>query len=698
MSFFAYIGPGAGFAVLGSFLILIGAVALGLLSMALLPWRLLWRFVRRRRLPGTTARRCVLIGLDGLDPRRALRLMDAGALPHLDRLRREGVFTSLGSTCPPISPVAWSSFSTGANPGKHNIFDFLNRDLRSVMPQLSSSRTRTWKATSRIPWIGRLMQRQRSEVTLLRRGRPFWALLGDHDLDATVLRVPVTFPVEPFRGRALAAMCTPDLRGTQGEFTVFDSAPVAGDESGDVTSGRRIVVNVEQDRFDTHLPGPELNCRTLSLKLTGRIAGPDRLTLRICGQRHELSRDTYTPWIRLTFRDGRRRIHGIARFLLLSASPRLQLYVTPLNIDPGRPAMPVAHPAVYSIYLAKRYGPFATLGLAEDTWALSSGVIDEDAFLAQCLDIHAERERMFADALAHTRNGLCACVFDITDRVQHMFHRFDADDHPARRPGDDPDGRFAQVIDQVYQRCDQLVGDTLDRLGPRDVLLVVSDHGFTDFRRAVNLNAWLRDHGYLFTLPDAPSEAEYLRNVDWSRTRAYSFGLSGVYLNLAGREGQGIVQPGPEAEALRRDITDGLKALRDPADGAPVLRRVYEATSTYRGPYAAHGPDLVTGFRSGYRASWENAVGRCDGPVLSDNTQAWSGDHCVDREEVPGVLFCNQPLEWATERPPHLVDIGPTILELWGIPAPASMDGRAWIVGQPADGCLAPPAADNGPD
>ncbi len=674
----AYIGPGAGFAVMGSFLIFLAALALGAVSLLTLPVRLLLALFRRP--PAGAFRRVVIVGFDGMDPRRASRLMDASQLPHLARLRDTGTFSTLGSTCPPMSPVAWSTFSTGVNPGKHGIYDFLGRDLRTCLPELSSARI-TADARGRAHAIG------------LRKSTPFWKILGDHGVFSTILRVPITFPSEPFNGLSLAAMCAPDIRGTQGEFTLFDSSPTP---PADLTGGLRIPVSVTTQRsrrtIRTRLPGPTLNGATLHLPLavTWRTpqsaSAPSRApALAISGQRLALTPGTYSPWVRLTFRRGFTRVSAIARFLLVSAEPVFTLYVSPLNINPEKPALPISHPSAFSVYLAKRHGLFATLGLAEDTWALTGGAIGEAAFLKQCADIHAEREAMFFNALRLTRLGLCACVFDLTDRVQHTFMRpGPPQDVPADGEGShtktrrhEGEAREGDPIDDSYRQCDALIGRLLPKLGANDLLFVLSDHGFTAFRRGVNLNAWLREHGYLSEKTPGAS-TDLLRNVEWSQTRAYSFGLTGIYLNLRGREAGGIVAPGAEAQALKEEIAAKLAELRDPAAGnRPVARQIYDAAKVYSGPYTAHAPDLVCGWFSGYRHSWETAVGRTDSTVLTDNTSHWCGDHCVDRAEVPGVLFSNRRLT-LPGRGPHLLDFTPTLLSLWNIPLPNYLDGTPW--------------------
>ncbi|MBI3863174.1 MAG: alkaline phosphatase family protein [Planctomycetia bacterium] len=667
----AYIGPGAGMAFLGSFLVLLTALGLALLSLLTWPFRSVALWLKRlKRGVRPKVRRVVVVGLDGLDPGRVRSLMAAGRLPNFRELADRGTFADLGTTLPPISPVAWSSFMTGVNPGKHNIFDFLNRDLRTYCPELSSARVTTGGRWNILASLGM----GPGPVRLLRKSQPFWKVLGEHGIFSTILRVPITFPPERFFGLSLSAMCTPDLRGTQGSYTLYstDASECAGSQGG-----LRVHVTCAGNRIKSRLSGPpNLPGRTpsdLDVPLTVDVDVPKgRATLRICGQTIGLKAGEYTDWVRLTFRAGLfQSVRGICRFRLEQLAPHVRIYVTPVNIDPERPALPISHPLYYSIYLAKLHESFATLGLAEDTWGLNTGAIDEGAFLEQAYSIHAEREAMFFEALRRTREGLCACVFDASDRIQHMFYRFTTPDHPCRPAPEE--ARHAGVIDAMYERMDELVGRVRKAIGPETVLLVLSDHGFCDFSRAVHLNAWLRNEGYLVLEPGSLGD-DYLAGVDWSRTRAYAFGLAGIYINQARRESQGIVAEGDEAANLRDEIAGKLRGLSDPQRGGrSAIRKVYDSRTCYTGPYAQNGPDLVVGYQPGYRASWDTAVGRTAGETLSDNTRRWSGDHCVDPSAVPGVLFCNRKLQPAEC---SIVDLAPTILDLFGVAPPAYMDGK----------------------
>ncbi|HVX12404.1 MAG TPA: alkaline phosphatase family protein [Pirellulales bacterium] len=674
----AYIGPGAGFALAGSFLAVFAAVGSAILLLLTWPIRLLWRSLFRRRPPARSrVKRVVILGLDGLDFGLTEKLLAAGKLPHLARLREQGCFKSLGSTLPPISPVAWSSFQTGVNPGKHNIFDFLTPDTRTYQPKLSSVEIRPPRRTLR---LGRLnIPLGKADVRLLRKSKPFWNVLSEYGLFNCILRVPITFPAEKLRGVQLSAMCVPDLRGTQGMFSHYTTRPP---QPGERTGGEVHTVVRQGKNAHAELIGPPhpLDPARGHVKapFTVTLHDDGRATLKIGRDKYDLVSEEYTDWVRVRFRilPGM-AVSGVCKFLLLQTTPELELYVTPINIDPESPAMPIGYPAVYPVYLAKRQGAYATLGLAEDTWALNEHVLHDDHFLRQCVDFDREREAMFLDSLDKVRQGVCVCVFDGTDRVQHMFWRYLDEDHPAR-PKEVP-SRFRHVIEDLYQRMDDLVGRTMAKCGDEGtMLMVLSDHGFNTFRRGIDLNRWLEENGYL-VVDDARRQEEHLTGVDWSKTRAFALGLTGIFINLQGKYAQGVVAPA-DADALRQEIAQRLSSLIDPQTGAKAVKRAYVADRVYRGPYKEQAPDVIVGYDRGYRVSWEAAIGKTTREVFHDNTKAWSGDHCVDPSVVPGVLFCDRPI--ATENP-RLLDIGPTVLDLFGIGVPDYMDGKPLTVGEP---------------
>ena len=668
----AYIGPGAGFALLSSFLVLFTTILLALASALVWPFRAAWRALRYGRRVRPLIKRLVVIGLDGQDPAITDQLLAAGRLPNFRKLAGMGGYHRLRTTFPAVSPVAWSSFSTGTSPARHNIFDFLDRDRRTYLPVLSSAHIgRLGRTLS----IGRFrIPLARPEIRLLRKSKPFWAILGEHRIWSTILRVPVTFPPDRFYGAELSAMCVPDLLGTQGTFTLYTTRP-PGERFKE--GGTRIALRFDGDRADTVMRGPDnpLVEGSPPMELPLRITvdrAKTRARVRVGETELDLEPGRLSEWVTLPFRAAPGvKVSGICRMQLTEAGDHVSLYVTPINIDPEKPAMPISHPSYYATYLAKKIGAYATLGLAEDTWALNEGVIDEPTFLQQTWDIDAERQQMFFAALDRLERGCLVCVFDATDRVQHMFWRYLDAGHPAMRGR--PDSQSRDVIPALYERNDALVGRVLGRLEDDDVLLVLSDHGFSGFRRGVNLNGWLHQQGYLVLKPGADGSAEWLRDVDWGATRAYAIGLTGMFLNLKGREAQGFVAPGSDAEALKTEIQNGLAGLVDTATGQIGVRTIYDTAKLYRGPYLENAPDLLIGYNAGYRISWNSATGIVAGPIFEDNVKAWSGDHCIDPRLVPGVLFSSRRLEVAD---PALVDIAPTALRLFGIEPPHYMEGR----------------------
>lgn len=649
----SYIGPGAGFAFLGSFLTLALSVLASLASLLIWPFRWAWVTLRRRGVTGKAqVRRAIFLGLDGLDPGLTERWMAEGKLPNFVRLRERGCYSRLRTTTPPLSPVAWSTFATGVNPAKHNIFDFLNRDLRTYAPTLSSAKVRPASRFSK------------ASVQLRQKSEPFWKILGRNFISSTILRVPITFPPEAFSGRLLSAMATPDLLGTQGSFSFFTTEPAKSVSEG----GTRLPFTRHDGELRAHLPGPEGKSIAFCLR---PVSVKEERKLEIQGQSFLLRTGEYTPWVRLKFANGRfRNIRGVARFLLTGTNPDAHLYVTPVEIDPENPALPISYPGYYSAYLAKLFGTFATLGMAEDTWALNEGAIDEEAFLKQAKLIQAERELMFFNALKTTRRGVVACVFDTTDRVQHMFYRC-----MSSEQGGATESPYAMVIEDLYRDMDRLVGQTMEQTDDKTALFVLSDHGFCGFRRGVNLNSWLEANGYLARTPEAKEESAYLDGIDWSQTRAYTFGLSGVYLNLQGREAKGIVAQNQVA-ALKAELIAKLTNLMDEELHQVAIQTVYDSEVVYQGPYRDSGPDLIAGYAQGYRASWSAAVGAVTSHVFEDNTKCWSGDHCVDPVLVPGVLFANRALLADNA---GIEDLAPTVLQLFGITPPAWMEGKPLV-------------------
>jgi len=674
----AYAGPGAGFAVLSSFWTLFVAFLYSAYAFLTWPLRHLLRLFRRRQSSGKAQiKRAVILGFDGMDPELAQRFIAEGKLPNLAKLQQQGSFHKLRTTYPPISPVAWSTFMTGVNPGKHNIYDFLARDEKSYLPFLSSAEI---KGPKRSLKIGKYtIPLGKAQVKGMRRGTPFWHWLGKAGIFSSVIRVPVTFPPEKFEGVLLSGMCVPDLKGSQGTFCFCTTRKeVEKFREG----GVRVPIERDGKTYRSYIPGPddplaESGGRELRSEFEIRpdpakhqaevILDTERCTLKV---------GEYSDWMSVKFKAGLGfSARGICKFYLKEITPEVEVYVTPVNIDPGKPDLPIAHPVTYSIYLAKLFGPYATLGLAEDTWALNEKVLDDDAFLAQCYSNHHDREQMLFDALEKTKSGLCACVFDTTDRVQHMFWRYFEEGHPAAREANG--NKRPEVIPDLYRKMDDLIGKVMKQVDSDTLLLVVSDHGFKSFARCVNINAWLHQNGYLALKTGRTESGDWFEDVDWSRTRAYTMGLNGIYLNVKGREREGVVQSGTEVESLKEELRSKLDGLQDPESGKVGITNVFDCDATYAGPYVENAPDLLVGYTAGYRASWDSVMGKVTTQIFEDNLRAWSGDHCIDPREVPGVLFSNRKI---ADENPAIVDIAPTILKLFGVALPGNFDGKPWTV------------------
>ena len=684
----AYIGPGAGFALGGSMLILLITFVLAFAIILTWPIRFAIKLIKvGNPYKSAMTKRVVILGLDGLDPGLTTKLMREGRLPNFQKLAEHGVFRPLDTSTPSMSPVAWSTFATGVDASRHCIYDFLTRDPCTYAPLLSSTDIGHAK---KVLNIGRyLVPLGKPKMKLLQKSQHFWKLLGEKNIFSIIQRVPITFPPTPFKnGLLLSGMCVPDLRGSQGTFSFFSTESEGGEAK--FIGGEQTVLRRKGNVMRSRIVGPDNSM----LKSGGRMTLPFTLTiaedqqsarLEIDGEKAlTLKLNEYSDWVELTFKAGLGvKVSGIAKFYLISTNPHVNLYMTPIHIDPENPAMPISHPKVYAIYLAKKQGKYATLGLAEDTWSLNNRVIDEKIFFEQAMSICEERETMFLDAVKQLKSGLVTTVFDTTDRVQHMFYRYLDPTHPANA-GKDTE-KWKDAIAQVYERADALLGKVWHLVDdPDTVFMVISDHGFTNFRRGVNINSWLRDNGYLYLKDEnARTSGEWFEGIDWTRTKAFALGLTGIFINRRGREKSGIVNEGAEYRELIKELAAKLEKMIDPATGKGCVRKITMSQQYFDGPYRFDAPDLLVGWEGGYRNSWECAVGQVTEEAITDNTKSWSGDHCVDPDIVPGVFFCDRAINTET---PRLIDIPATIMKLFGQKIPSYMQGQMLLPVKPEDG------------
>jgi predicted AlkP superfamily phosphohydrolase/phosphomutase len=616
----------------------------------------------------SSLKKVIVIGLDGLEPAIVESLLAAGQLPNLGRLRSLGVLTRVATTTPAQTPVAWSTFATGTNPGGHGIFDFIRRDPSTYLPDLSLNRYEPRGAF--LP----------PRAVNLRSGKPLWQVLSDAGVSSTILRCPGTYPPDEFRGRLLSGMGVPDLRGGLGTPTFYSTdLEVAPRESENV-----VHVQARTDGIiETYLIGPrhpktreDIRCGlTIHCDPSSR-----RARIHSPGSPSEISvgEGCWSDWLQVKFKVGMlQSIWGQVRFHLNRLGPEFELYASPLNFDPAAPPYPISHPADHAGRLASAIGIYHTTGMVEEHTGLINERISEEAFLAQCDLAWNEREAMMLHELGNFDNGLFYCLFDTPDRIQHLFWRYREVDHPANR-GQLPDPTFARVIEEAYRRGDETVGKALEFADDETLVIVLSDHGFGSFRRGVNLNTLLHEFG-LLALKDGvrPGEhcKDFLRDVDWSRTSAYALGLGGIYLNLEGREGQGIVKADSAAN-IKTEIIERLDGLVDPAVGKVAVRRVRPCESVYSGPCVSEAPDLLVDFAAGYRASWGTSLGGVPEGLFEDNSKKWSGDHIIDPRLVPGVLIMNRPCR---EEGADLVDLAPTILEALQVPRSPGMEGTSLL-------------------
>ena len=618
----------------------------------------------------------IILGIDGMDPQLLKQFMDEGKMPNFSKLVSQGSFRLLTTSIPPQSPVAWSNLITGMNAGGHGIFDFIHRDPKTLEPYFSASQVKPPKHAIHLGnW---LIPLGGGSAEQLRKGPAFWEILDQHGVPNSVFRIPANFPPVPAKGETLSGMGTPDLRGTYGTFSFYTDDAAAA--AGAVEGGQIMPVHVENWRVKASLIGPDNTFRKGSPPATEPFSVAidpleSAVKVEVQGQQFVLREGEWSDWIRIEFQliPFFGNVKGMCRFYLKQAHPRFQLYVSPINIDPADPALPISTPSAYSRRLSEEAGEFYTQGIAEDTKALSAGVLDDNEYLQQSRTVLAEHRRIFDDEFPKFRQGVFFFYFSSLDLNSHMFWRL----MDAKHPGYDAAlaAQNGSAIREFYQQIDQVLGEVLPKLDDHTTLLVLSDHGFAPYYRSFNLNTWLLNNGYIKLKGGGSADSsEPWANVDWSQTRAYGLGLNGLYVNQRGRERAGIVAAGAAADALIKELKQKLLSVTDPKGGLRVITRMDVASEVYQGPYSRSGPDLLIGYNRGYRAGWKTILGAFPPEVLEDNLNAWSGDHCMDYTLVPGVLLSNRAIAAET---PALTDIAPTILAEFGIAKSKDMIGQS---------------------
>jgi predicted AlkP superfamily phosphohydrolase/phosphomutase len=498
-------------------------------------------------------KRVIVLGLDGLDPGVIARLLAQDKLPNMRRLAGPRGPVPLTSSVPPQSPVAWATFITGTDPGCHGIYDFLHRDpatyaLHSGCAQTAPPRLTVPVGRWRLPLTG-------PQVALQRNGPAFWDVLHDRGVLAEVYRVPANFPPEDSGVRQLSGLGTPDLRGTLGEYSYYMEAPPRSLDEASARAVRQL--RFAGGRARARLMGPPNTlCDGMPQTWVDFEVWADRerrlARLSIQDQQLLLREGEWSDWVQVSFRlvPGVKSRSGIARFYLKEVAPEFKLYVTPIHLDPMAPALPVAAPRDFARELAEEHGRFHTLGLPEDTAALGAGVLEDGEYLHQSSLVMAESRKLWAAALNRFRRGLLFYYFGESDRTQHVFWRTTDPGHPAYDPTQASE--YGSTIEDCYRTCDEIVGEALEAADADTTVVVLSDHGFAPYYRRFELNTWLAENGYLVPARDTTLGTAKHVGARWDRTAAYGVGLNGVYLNLKGREGQGIVDPQDRRALLDR--------------------------------------------------------------------------------------------------------------------------------------------------
>jgi predicted AlkP superfamily phosphohydrolase/phosphomutase len=601
----------------------------------------------------------IILGIDGMDPVITEKMINDGLLPNFAALRKKGSYFHLATTIPAESPVAWASFATGLDASGHGVFDFIMRNPQDYSLFLSFNESPLMKG--------------KTEVKFRRKGEPFWSILSKNKVPCFIYFCPNTFPPEPIYGKMLSGMGTPDILGNMGRYSFYSTKLLPKDDL--YSPGRTVKVEDNTGVVSAQLYGPKVLSAGLQTEATIPLKvildpSAEKVLINFQGKSFFLAKDAWSDWQKMSFKIGPfSSVSGIAKFYLKSIKPEFELYVTPINFNPDKPPFPVSSPRGFSKKISGKVGYYHTLGMPVETWSLNEGRISEKVFLQQVDDVLNERKMILREELKSYKFGAFFFYFDTLDTIQHMFWRYLDDKNKSMQN----DLRYKDTVYHYYEQIDQVVGEVIKVLDDSVTLIVLSDHGFGPFRRSVHLNRWLLEQGYLFLKNEANSNQEFLEGIDWSKTKAYALGFGGIYLNKVGREYYGIVDAAEEGQ-IKKELLNKLSGMIDPVTGEKIVNNVYSAELIYNGPYTKDAPDLFVGFKRGYRASWQTAIGgMSDAALIEDNSKKWSGDHFFDPKEVPGVIFINKEIKLNN---PSIIDIASILFSVFGIAKPEAVNEK----------------------
>jgi predicted AlkP superfamily phosphohydrolase/phosphomutase len=640
-----------------------------------------------------------VLGVDGVDPTIVRHMMDDGRLPAFSRLASEGSFQLLGTSTPPQSPVAWSSFITGMDPGGHGIYDFVHRDPENYTPISSATPPPSEvEPAEAIEIAGMYIPTGGGEIANNRGGVPFWDYLHAAGVDVEVYRIPGNYPTPSSEAKVLGGMGVVDMRGGYGTYTwytdkpILDTSEIKGEvklvtvQDNDLDGNPETVISTLEGPPDLfHLPpGQEPHDGDyLSTRVTVTLDPEEDVALVQVGDaKAVLLEGEWSPWLEVSFEAlpaHMMDMQGAVRFYAKELRPGFELYASPVQIHPGDPAQVISSPDDFATEIYERIGGFYTQGLPEETNALKDRLFDDGDYLSQVALVQQETQAMLDMALENFERGDMSFVYmSDLDLQCHMLWRHKdpkfafAGRHPAYEP--ELAQEYAAAIFDIYEHVDRTIARVREALPPDTLLIVMSDHGFGPQTRSFHLNGWLREAGYL-VMKDGKKTGFLLSedDVDWARTKAYGVGFNGLYINLAGREAHGAVSE-DEAAPLMREIARKLEAWIDPETGRRGIYQVDSAAEVYSGARVASAPDLIVGYDIGYAASDETTLGEVTELVVEDNTTRWSGNHLGAAALFPGVLLVDRELATTGH---DLTDLPVTILEHFGLPPGEGMVGES---------------------